>query len=74
MYKRNMAAIRARNVARTAQKKAMGKLQEVSFRKMAPNIVTLMALCSGITAIRYAIIGKWTAAILCLFWQVFLMV
>ena len=26
------------------KKKAMGKLKEVPFRKMAPNIVTLMAL------------------------------
>lgn len=49
------------------QKKAIGKLKEVPFRKMAPNIVTLMALCSGITTIRFAIMGKWTYAILCIF-------
>ncbi len=49
------------------KKKAIGKLKEVPFRKMAPNIVTLMALCAGITTIRFAIMGKWTYAILCIF-------
>ena len=49
------------------KKKTIGKLKEVPFRKMAPNIVTLMALCSGITTIRFAIMGKWTFAILCIF-------
>ena len=49
------------------KKKAIGKLKEVPFRKMAPNIVTLMALCSGITTIRFAIMGKWTYAVLCIF-------
>ncbi len=49
------------------KKKAIGKLKEVPFRKMAPNIVTLMALCAGITTIRYAILGKWTHALLCIF-------
>lgn len=49
------------------KKKAIKKLKEVPFRKMAPNIVTLMALCAGITTIRFAIMGKWTHAILCIF-------
>jgi len=49
------------------KKKTIGKLKEVPFRKMAPNIVTLMALCSGITTMRFAIMGKWTFAILCIF-------
>lgn len=43
------------------------KLKGVPFRKMAPNIVTLMALCAGITTIRFAIIGKWIYAIVCIF-------
>ena len=49
------------------KKKAMGKLKEVPFRKMAPNIVTLMALCAGVTTIRYAILGNWVYAIGCIF-------
>ena len=49
------------------KKKAIKKLKEVPFRRMAPNIVTLMALCAGITTIRFAIMGKWTSAILCIF-------
>lgn len=49
------------------KEKAIGKLKEVPFRKMAPNIVTLMALCAGISTIKYAILGKWTHAIACIF-------
>ena len=49
------------------KRKAIGKLKEVPFRKMAPNIVTLMALCAGVTTIRYAIIGNWMYAIGCIF-------
>lgn len=54
-------------VARRAKQKAIGKLSEVPFRKMAPNIVTLMALCAGISTIKYAILGKWGFAISCIF-------
>lgn len=55
------------NSARTViKKKTIGKLQEVSFRKMAPNIVTMMALCSGVSIIKFAMIGNWTYAIVCL--------
>lgn len=49
------------------KKKAIGKFKEVPFRKMAPNIVTLMALCSGVTTIKFAIMQNWTYAIVCLF-------
>jgi CDP-diacylglycerol--serine O-phosphatidyltransferase len=52
---------------RIIKRKAIGKLKEVPFRKMAPNIVTLMALCAGVTTIRYAIIGNWMYAIGCIF-------
>ena len=51
--------------------KTIGKLKEVPFRKMAPNIVTLMALCAGITTIRFAIMEKWTYAIFCIFFFFF---
>ncbi len=52
---------------RAIKQKAIGKLSEVPFRKMAPNIVTLMALCAGISTIKYAILGKWSYAIGCIF-------
>lgn len=54
----------SRNVIK---RKAIGKLKDAPFRKMAPNIVTLMALCSGVTTIRFAIIGNWTYALICIF-------
>lgn len=49
------------------KKKTMGKLNEIPFRKMAPNIVTLMAVCAGITTIKFAIIQNWMYAIICIF-------
>lgn len=61
--KREILPARSRNLIK---KKAIKKLKEVPFRKMAPNIVTLMALCAGITTIRFAIFGKWTMALVCI--------
>lgn len=49
------------------KKRTMGKLNEIPFRKMAPNIVTLMAVCSGITTIKFAILQNWVYAIICIF-------
>ncbi len=43
------------------------KLTEVPFRKLAPNMVTMMALCSGVTSIRYAIQDDWVKAVICIF-------
>ncbi|MBQ8482320.1 MAG: CDP-diacylglycerol--serine O-phosphatidyltransferase [Alphaproteobacteria bacterium] len=61
--KKESIPARSRNLIK---KKAIKKLKEVPFRKMAPNIVTLMALCAGITTIRFAILGKWTMALICI--------
>jgi len=43
------------------------KLAEMPFRKLVPNIVTLLALCSGMTSIRYAISENWSRAVLFIF-------
>ena len=43
------------------------KLTEVPFRKLAPNMVTMMALCSGVTSIRYAVQDDWVKAVICIF-------
>ena len=43
------------------------KLNEIPFRKLVPNMVTMMALCSGITSIRYSITQNWSQAVLCIF-------
>ncbi len=43
------------------------KLTEVPFRKLAPNLVTMMALCSGVTSIRYAVQDDWIKAVICIF-------
>lgn len=43
------------------------KISDVPFRKLVPNIVTMLALCSGITSIRYSILEDWSKAVLFIF-------
>lgn len=43
------------------------KFAEMPFRKLVPNIVTMLALCSGMTSIRYAISESWSKAVLFIF-------
>lgn len=47
------------------------KLTSLPFRKIAPNLVTTLAVCAGITALRYAIMGNWSKAIICIFLAAF---
>src|SRR5260370_16788679 len=35
----------------------------LTINRMIPNILTLLALCAGMTAIRFAILGKFEAAV-----------
>lgn len=43
------------------------KLTSLPFRKIAPNIVTMLALCAGVTSIRYSIQEDWFKAVMCIF-------
>ena len=47
------------------------KLKSLPFRKIAPNLVTMLALCAGVTSIRYAIQDEWSKAIICIFLAAF---
>jgi CDP-diacylglycerol--serine O-phosphatidyltransferase len=38
------------------------RLKELSFNKMIPNILTMLALCAGLTAIRFGLDENWQAA------------
>lgn len=40
------------------------KKKQLSFHKMIPNMITLAAMASGITSVKFAIAGKWEAAVL----------
>ena len=40
------------------------KLTSLPFRKIAPNIVTMLALCAGVTSIRYSIQEDWVKAVI----------
>ena len=39
------------------------QLEDLSLSKLVPSTITLMALASGITAIRFAMISEWTTAV-----------
>jgi CDP-diacylglycerol--serine O-phosphatidyltransferase len=39
------------------------KINTLSFNRIFPNVLTLLALCAGLTAIRYAIAGKFEQAV-----------
>jgi CDP-diacylglycerol--serine O-phosphatidyltransferase len=43
------------------------QLKGLSFSKMIPNILTMLALCAGMTALRFGLEEKWEAALLSLF-------
>ena len=43
---------------------ARRRLQSLSFNRILPNILTLLAMCAGLTAIRYSIAGQWERAVL----------
>ncbi len=47
------------------------KLTSLPFRKIAPNIVTTLALCAGITSIRHAIAEDWKMAVMMIFLAAF---
>jgi len=50
---------------------ARPRLTELPFRKIAPNIVTMLALCSGVTSIRFAVQDDWVKAVICIFLAAF---
>ena len=41
----------------------MRRIQELSVQRMVPNVLTLLALCAGMTAIRFALTGNFQAAV-----------
>jgi CDP-diacylglycerol--serine O-phosphatidyltransferase len=45
---------------------AARKLRSLSFNRIFPNMLTLLAACAGLTAIRYGIGGQWDRAIIAL--------
>lgn len=47
------------------------KLPVLPFRKLAPNMVTMMALCSGVTSMRYTMQEDWVKAVICIFLAAF---
>jgi CDP-diacylglycerol---serine O-phosphatidyltransferase len=45
------------------QRLPMSRLRDQSFNRLIPNILTLLALCAGMTAIRLALVARWELAV-----------
>ncbi|MFK7903231.1 MAG: phosphatidylcholine/phosphatidylserine synthase, partial [Nitratireductor sp.] len=45
------------------EEQAATRLRDVPIRKLIPNIITLLAICAGLTAIRYGFEGKMDFAV-----------
>ena len=43
------------------------KLRSLPIRKIIPNIVTMLAVCAGVTSIKYSIAGFYHKAVICVF-------
>lgn len=48
---------------RNQKYKRKGRLPTVPLRALIPNMITMLALCAGLTGIKFAIGGKWEAAV-----------
>ena len=55
--------ITRRRRARQIVAARLEQLEDLSLSKLVPSTITLMALASGITAIRFAMISEWTTAV-----------
>jgi CDP-diacylglycerol--serine O-phosphatidyltransferase len=61
--KRTRGTRRAR--ARQLVAARLEKLEDLSISKLVPSTLTLLGLCSGATAIRFALMGEWQIAVSC---------
>jgi CDP-diacylglycerol--serine O-phosphatidyltransferase len=55
--------ISRRRRARQIVAARLERLEDLSIGKLVPSTITLMALCSGVTAIRFGLGGDWTTAV-----------
>ena len=49
--------------ARAIVRARLEKLEDISVSKLVPSTLTLLGLCSGVTAIRFASVGGWSEAV-----------
>ncbi|HIJ63146.1 MAG TPA: CDP-diacylglycerol O-phosphatidyltransferase, partial [Rhodospirillaceae bacterium] len=46
------------------QRRRPPRITGLSLNKLLPNILTMLALCAGLTSIRFGLHGKWEAGVL----------
>ena len=60
----DFAARRAKRKLAGGNPEGRGPFHAISINRLIPNIITLAALCFGLNSIRYALDGRWEAAML----------
>jgi CDP-diacylglycerol--serine O-phosphatidyltransferase len=58
-----MRSSKDRMRGRARRPRTRRRLSDLSFNRMVPNVLTLLALCAGMTAIRYAVSGDFQYAV-----------
>jgi CDP-diacylglycerol---serine O-phosphatidyltransferase len=48
----------------TTPERSRGRLRDIPMRALIPNAITLLALCCGLSGMRFALAGKWEHAVL----------
>lgn len=49
-----------------------GRVKTLNFTSMLPNMTTVLALCTGLSSVRFAIIGQWEFALISIFVAAFM--
>jgi len=55
--------MRVRPLRRRLIRRTRPRFRGLSFNRLIPNLMTLVGLCAGLTGIRFALEGRWTAAV-----------
>src|ERR1700691_4084396 len=61
--KRIQVKMRPPRVRERRPRMKVRRIPELSFNRMVPNVLTLLALCAGMTAIRFALNGNFQGAV-----------
>ena len=55
--------LRMRSARNRRSRMRVRRLSDLSVNRMVPNVLTLLALCAGMTAVRFAMGGNFEAAV-----------
>ncbi len=62
--RKTSGSIRERITQRLPGKLRKGKNNKPTFASILPNMTTILALCTGLSAVRFALLGRWNLAVM----------